>query len=324
MKNKRFFSKMKEKEFKMDVKVKNKIKWKKYVPFYIMALPACIYFFINNYIPMSGLILAFEKYTVKGGIYGSEKIGLKNFEFLFKSKDAWIITRNTLLYNIAFLVLLPIISIIIAYVLYEMKAKVSKKIYQTLILFPNLLSIIIISYLANALLAGDTGFINNHILAPLGLESISFYTETKYWPFILIFIHIWQMMGTSCILYLANMAAINPGLYEAASLDGANRWKRFKNITLPGLTPTIITTTILAVGKIFNSDFGLFYQVPMNSGALIDITQTIDTFVYRGLMNTANMGMSAAAGFYQSVVGFVLVMITNAIIRKVSKEDAIF
>lgn len=299
-------------------------KVKKYWPFYIMALPACAYFFINNYIPMTGLILAFEKYTVKGGIYGSEKIGFKNFEFLFKSKDAWIITRNTLGYNITFIVLGMVIAITIAYLLHELKHNISRKVFQTIILFPSLLSIIIIAYLTNAILAGDTGFLNNHILKPLGLETISFYSEKKYWPFILIFVHFWQMAGTSCIMYLANMSAIDPGLYEAASLDGAGRRDCFFKITLPSLVPTMITLTILSVGRIFNSDFGLFYQVPMNSGALIDATQTIDTYVYRGLMNTSNLGMSAAAGFFQSVIGFTLVLLTNALIRRLSRENAMF
>lgn len=298
--------------------------FKKYLPFYLMALPACIYFFINNYIPMGGLILAFEKYTVKGGIFRSEKIGLDNFKFLFKSSDAWIMTRNTLLYNLVFIVFGTILAILVAYVLHEIKSNTSRKIYQTLILFPSLLSIIIISYLANALLSGDTGFINNNILIPLGLQPISFYSEAKWWPFILVFIHLWQVTGTSCILYLANMSAIDPGLYEAASLDGAGRTKTFLHMTLPCLLPTIITLTILAVGKIFNSDFGLFYQVPMNSGVLVNVTQTIDTYVYRGLMNTANIGMSAAACFYQSVVGFILVIATNTLVKKLSKENAAF
>ncbi len=299
-------------------------KLKKYWPFYFMALPGLLYFFINNYIPMGGLVLAFEKYTVSGGIFGSKKIGLQNFKFLFANADAWTMTRNTLLYNLAFIVLGLVISILTAYFLHELKSNHSRKFYQTVILFPSLLSIIIVSYLANALLAGDTGFINNHILRPLGLETVAFYSEKKWWPFILIFVHFWQMTGTSCILYLANMSAIDPSLYEAASMDGASRAQQFFRITIPCLVPTIITLTILAVGKIFNSDFGLFYQVPMNSGAIIDVTQTIDTYVYRGLMNTANLGMSAAACFYQSVVGFCLVMITNSIVRRISSDNAIF
>lgn len=295
-----------------------------YWPFYVMALPGLIYFAINNYIPMGGLILAFEKYSVKGGIYGSKKVGLSNFKFLFQSSDAWLMTRNTLLYNLVFIVVGTILSILVAYVLHELSNKMARKVYQTVILFPSLLSVIIVSYLCNAILAGDTGFINNNILIPLGMEPVSFYSEPKYWPFILVFVHFWQMTGTNCILYLANMSGIDPGLYEAASLDGAGRWDRLTKITIPCLIPTIITLTILSVGKIFNSDFGLFYQVPMNSGSLIDVTQTIDTYVYRGLMNSANIGMSAAACFYQSVVGFCLVMLTNTLVRKVSSENAMF
>ncbi len=289
-----------------------------------MMLPAIIYFIINNYIPMTGLILAFERYSIAGGIYGSQKVGLDNFRFLFSSTDAFIMTRNTVLYNLAFIVLGTLAAIGVAYLLYELRGKMAKKVYQTVILFPGLLSIVIISYLANAFLAGDTGFINNYILIPLGLDPVSFYSEPAYWPFILVFINLWKSVGTSCILYLANMSAVDPALFEAASLDGASRWQSFKNIMLPSLVPTIITLTILNVGKIFNSDFGLFYQVPMNSGALMDVTQTIDTYVYRGLLNTGNIGMSAAAGFYQSVVGFILVIVTNLIIRKVSRENAMF
>lgn len=307
--------------------MKQKNIWKqirKYLPFYIMALPAVVYFFINNYIPMGGLILAFEKYTVKGGIFGSKKVGFDNFKFLFKSSDAWIMTRNTLLYNLVFIILGTVLAIVVAYLLHELKSNMSRKVYQTLILFPSLLSIIIVSYLVNAILAGDTGYINMHILKPMGLEPIAFYSEKKWWPFFLTFVHLWQITGTNCILYLANMSAIDPGLYEAASLDGAGRWHCFTKITIPCLIPTIITLTILAVGKIFNSDFGLFYQVPLNSGAIVDVTQTIDTYVYRGLMNTANMGMSAAACFYQSVVGFALVLITNALVKRLSSENAMF
>lgn len=299
-------------------------KIRKYWPFYVMALPGIIYFAINNYIPMTGLILAFEKYTVKGGIWGSKKVGFDNFKFLFQSADAWIMTRNTIAYNLVFIILGTVLAILVAYMLHELRGQMNRKIYQTIILFPGLLSVIIVSYLYNSILAGDTGFINNYVLKPLGMEPVAFYSEKKYWPYILVFVHLWQQIGTSCILYLANMSGIDPGLYEAAALDGAGRWHCLTKITIPCLIPTIITLTILSVGKIFNSDFGLFYQVPMNSGALIDVTQTIDTYVYRGLMNTANMGMSAAACFYQSVVGFSLVMITNTLVRKVSSENAMF
>ena len=301
-----------------------KKKLKKYWPFYFLALPGLIYFFINNYIPMGGLILAFEKYTVSGGIFGSKKVGFQNFKFLFSNADAWIMTRNTLLYNIVFILLGLVISILTAYFLHELRSNMSRKFYQTVILFPSLLSIIIVSYLANALLAGDTGFINNHILLPLGLEPVSFYSEKKWWPFILTFVHFWQMTGTSCILYLANMSAIDPSLYEAATLDGATRWQQHKKITIPLMIPTIVMLFILSLGQIFRSDFGLFYQVPMNQGALYPVTQTIDTYVYRALLKSNDVGMSSAASFVQSVVGFIFIVGANKVVSHLDENSKLF
>lgn len=300
------------------------VKIKKYWPFYIMMLPAVIYLFINNYIPMSGLILAFKKYNVRDGIFGSPWVGLENFKFLFATKDAWVITRNTILYNLIFILAGTTAAIGLAVILNDVVSKRRKKVYQTIVLLPYMISMVVVAYLANAFLASDTGFINNYILEPLGLQPISFYSEPKYWPFILVFINIWKGVGYSCIMYLANLGGIDPGYYEAAALDGATRWQRFTKITLPCLKPTIITLTILAIGKMFYSDFGLFYQVPMQSGSLFSVTQTIDTYVFYGLMKNGNIGMSAAAGFYQSMVGFVLVLGTNAIVRKISKENAMF
>ena len=297
---------------------------KRFWPFYIMILPGMIYLFINNYIPMTGLILAFEKYQVKDGIYHSPKCGLDNFKFLFSTKDAWVITRNTILYNVAFILLGNILAIIVANFLNEIRNKVAKKVYQTVILLPYIVSIVVVAFLANAFLAGDNGFINNHLLKPLGFAPIQFYRETKYWPFILTFIYLWKSVGYSCIIYLASISGIDPGYYEAASLDGASRWQKFINITLQCLKPTIITLFILAIGKIFYSDFGLFYQVPMQSGSLFPVTQTIDTYVFYGLTKNNNIGMSAAAGFYQSLVGFVLVLFSNLLVRKVSEENALF
>lgn len=297
---------------------------KKFIPFYIMMLPAVIYLFINNYIPMSGLVLAFKNYNVRDGIYGSPWAGLSNFEFLFTTRDAWLITRNTILYNLVFIVAGTASAIGLAVILNDIVSKRRKKTYQTIVLLPYMISMVVVAYLVNAFLASDNGFINNYILEPLGFEPVSFYSNPKYWPFILVFINIWKGVGYSCIMYLANLGGIDPGFYEAAAIDGATRWQRFINITLPCLKPTIITLTILSIGKMFYSDFGLFYQVPMQSGALFEVTQTIDTYVFYGLMNNGNLGMTAAAGFYQSIVGFILVLGTNAVVRKFSKENAMF
>ena len=297
---------------------------KKYIPVYVMMLPALVYLFINNYLPMIGTVLAFKEYSVKGGIFGSKFVGLNNFKYLFQTKDAWIITRNTLLYNIAFIILGTIFSIFIAILMSEVRGRRAKKLYQTVTLYPYLISIVVAAYLVNSFLSTDTGFINTTILKPLGIEPISWYSEAKYWPVILVIVYIWKNFGYHTLLYLSTLLGIDKGYYEAAALDGANLWQQTIHITLPHLKPTVITLTLLSIGRIFYSDFGLFYQVPMNSGALIDITNTIDTYVYRGLMQLGDIGMSSAAGLYQSVVGFILVFTANLVVKKFSADDALF
>lgn len=297
---------------------------KKYIPVYVMMLPALVYLFINNYLPMIGTVLAFKEYSVKGGIFGSKFVGLNNFKYLFQTKDAWIITRNTLLYNIAFIILGTIFSIFIAILMSEVRGRRTKKLYQTVTLYPYLISIVVAAYLVNSFLSTDTGFINTTILKPLGIEPVSWYSEAKYWPVILVIVYIWKNFGYHTLLYLSTLLGIDKGYYEAAALDGANLWQQIIHITLPHLKPTVITLTLLSIGRIFYSDFGLFYQVPMNSGALIDITNTIDTYVYRGLMQLGDIGMSSAAGLYQSVVGFILVFTANLVVKKFSADDALF
>ena len=297
---------------------------KKYIPVYVMMLPALVYLFINNYLPMVGTVLAFKEYSVKGGIFGSKFVGLNNFKYLFQTKDAWIITRNTLLYNIAFIILGTIFSIFIAILMSEVRGHRVKKLYQTVTLYPYLISIVVAAYLVNSFLSTDTGFINTTILKPLGIEPVSWYSEAKYWPVILVIVYIWKNFGYHTLLYLSTLLGIDKGYYEAAALDGANLWQQTIHITLPHLKPTVITLTLLSIGRIFYSDFGLFYQVPMNSGALIDITNTIDTYVYRGLMQLGDIGMSSAAGLYQSVVGFILVFTANLVVKKFSADDALF
>jgi putative aldouronate transport system permease protein len=297
---------------------------KRFLPLYLMMLPGSIYLIINNYLPMAGLVIAFKQFNARLGIFKSHFIGLKNFEFLFKTQDAWIITRNTIGYNAAFIVLGTLIAIAIAILLSEITLKWAQKSYQSVILIPFLISIVVVSYLVYALLSTDIGFINNSILKPLGMNPVSWYSNSKAWPFILVFVNTWKWNGYYCIIYYATIVGIDKGYYEAAVIDGANRWQQIIHITLPGLKPTIITLTLLAVGRIFYSDFGLFYQIPMNSGPLIDVTNTIDTYVFRGLMQTNNIGMAAAAGFYQSMVGFALVFTANFVVKKISPQNALF
>ena len=293
-------------------------------PLYLMFLPGTIYLIINNYIPMTGIVVAFKQYNVRDGLYFSPNIGLKNFEFLFKTNDAWIMIRNTLLYNLVLIVLNSVMAFAVASILNEIKNKAAKQAYQTLILIPFLISMVVVSYLAFAFLSDGNGFLNNTVLPMLGMDTISWYNSPQYWPFILILINTWKGLGYNCILYYATICGIDGSLYEAAIVDGASRWKRIIHITLPCLKSTIIILTLMSLGNIFRSDFGLFYQVPQNSGPLIEVTQTIDTYVYRGLTQSNNIGMSSAAGLYQSVVGFILVLSANLIVRKVDNESSLF
>lgn len=311
---------MRKKRVKSARRVRN---IKRYLPLYIMVLPGFLYLLINNYIPMAGMIIAFKNLNFSKGILGSDWAGLSNFEYLFRTPDAFLITRNTILYNAAFIIVNTIVAILIAILLSEIRNRKKLKLFQTCVLIPSLISMIIVSYLGYAFLSGQTGFING-VLRSFGAKEISFYTEPKYWPAILIFINCWKGAGYSSIIYLASILGIDQELFEAASIDGASKWDKIKSITLPMLKPTVITLTLMSIGRIFYSDFGLFYQVPQNSGALIDITNTIDTYVYRGLINLGNISMSSAAGVYQSLVGFILVLLANGITRKYSKENALF
>ena len=297
---------------------------RRYIPVYVLMLPGLLYLVINNFLPMFGLVIAFKDINFRKGIFGSDWCGLENFEFLFRTKDAWIITRNTILYNIAFIILGTIVAIFIAVLLSNVKRKISLKFYQTAILLPHLVSWVIVAYIVYAFLSPETGIFNKQLFPALGLEPINWYTDKTWWPLILIFMNIWKGTGYSCIIYLSSILGISDEYYEAAMLDGASKIQQITQITIPLLKPTIVTMFILSVGRIFYSDFGLFYQVPMNSGPLYSVTNTIDTYVFRGLLQLGDIGMSSAAGFYQSIVGFLLVLASNAVIRKVSSENALF
>ena len=299
-------------------------KWKKYIPVYLMMLPGVVYLFINNYMPMAGLVAAFKQVNYSEGIWNSPWVAFKNFEFLFKTDEAFTITRNTILYNLVFIIVGIVLGVFLAILISEVAHDKARKIYQSAVLVPFLMSIVIVSYIVYAFFSAENGLINNTILPFFGKEAVNWYSEPKYWPFILVFVHTWKGIGYGCLIYLSTINGIDRSLYEAASLDGAGKWKQIVHVTLPSLKGTIIVLTLLNIGKIFYADFGLFYQVTMNSGQLYDVTNVIDTYVYRALLQLGNSGMAAAAGFYQSVVGFVLVMLSNLIVRKLSPENALF
>lgn len=304
---------------------KKHIRWKKAIVIYMMMLPGILYFFFNNYLPMAGITIAFRKINYRLGIWKSPFVGFDNFDFLFKSGSVGTMIRNTVLYNVVFIVLGTVLAITVAILMNEIRQKIANRVYQTLVLLPYLMSMVVVSYLVYAFLSGENGYVNNTILPALGQNTkINFYQEKIYWPFILVFVNMWKGIGFNMIIYLSAVIGISPDYYEAARVDGASKIQQIFHITIPQLVPTIITLFILNVGRIFYSDFGLFYQVPKNSGTLYDVTMTIDTFVYNALMNQNNISMSSAAGFIQSIVGFGLVLTANGIIRKVSRENAMF
>jgi len=282
----------------------------------ILCLPVIIILFLFCYLPMPGLVLAFKKFRPLEGIWGSPWLGLKNFGF-FKSTQIWLVTRNTLLYNLGFIVLTPILSVAIAIILYEIGNARQIKAYQTIYFLPHFLSWVVVSIMLYAFLNSDQGFVNG-IIVMFGGERISWYTEAKYWPFILIFMGLWKSVGYNTVIYYAGLVGIDPGLYEAASIDGAGRWKRTIYITIPMLIPLLVILTILGLGRIFFADFGLFYQLPLRSGPLLPTTDVINYYTVRTLMISRNYGMGTAIGLYQSVMGLVLVLITNWAAKKVS------
>jgi len=306
------------------VTTKKNVTLKRDLPLFLIALPGIAYLIINNYVPMMGVFLAFKDFSYMKGIFKSDWCGFKNFEFLFRTKDAWIMTRNTILYNVAFIIIGTVMAIIVAILMCELGERLRVKFFQAALLLPNLLSWVVIGFIAYAFLNADTGFVNNTVLEFLGIDPVSWYSYAGAWPAILIIVNLWKNLGYQSIIFMASISGIDKALYEAAAIDGASKIKQVFSITLPLLKPTVITLTLMSIGRIFYSDFGLFYQVPQNSGALFSTTQTIDTYVYRGLMELNDVGMSAAAGLYQSLVGFILVMAANAIVRKVDSDNALF
>lgn len=289
----------------------------------IMCLPAVFHVFIFVYLPMPGLILAFKKLKMNLGIIGSPWVGLKNFEFFFKSQDAWRVVRNTIGMNALFITVGLVLSVLFAVLLYEVKSRSMVKMYQTVMFLPYYLSWVVVSFMVFTFLNPDFGSLNL-FLERIGLKSQNWYFEAKFWPFILLLISQWKGIGYGCVLYYAKLLSIDPALFEVASIDGASRLQKIKYISIPALIPLMTILSILAVGGIFRSDFGLFYQVTRNVGALYETTDVIDTYVFRALTVTGDTGMSTAVGLVQSLVGLILVLVTNFIIKKINEENSLF
>lgn len=272
---------------------------------------------------MFGITLAFQNYNISKGFFGSEFVGLKNFEFLFSTTDAWRITRNTVLYNIAFIGFNTTLSVLLAIIFNELYVKRLAKTLQTLIIMPNFLSMAVVGIVVYGFLNGRDGILNNFLVS-IGGKARNWYTYKPIWPYLLVFVYIWKNVGYSSIVYVASLSGISQEFYEAAVLDGASKWQQARYVTIPHLRFIIIIMLILNLGSIFRGDLSLFYNVSMDNGALYEYTDVIDTYVFRALRTLGDTGMSSAAGLYQSVVGFVLILLSNAIVRRVDEDSALF
>ncbi len=305
-------------------------KAKKTLMLLTMVAPGAIWLLLLRYLPMGGIILAFKNYkiypkdpTFLNNLVHSKWVGLDNFKFLFTTGDSWVMIRNTLAYNIVFIILGVIIPVAFAIMMSELSKKFVAKTYQTLMFFPYFLSWVVVSYFLNAFIDAQYGLIPMAQRAA-GETAVSWYTTPGPWPYIIVFANLWKNVGYSTVLYLAAITGIDQTQYEAAAIDGASKWQQILHVTLPNLRTMIAILFILNVGKIFNADFGLFWNVPMQNGALFSVTQVVDTYIYRVLMNTGNIGQSTAAGLLQNIVGFICIIGANAVVKKIDSDSTLF
>lgn len=293
------------------------------IPLLIMALPGIIWFLCFAYIPMTGVVMAFKNFKPKYGMYMSPWVGMKNFNFMFKNATFWLTVKNTLMYNSIFLVTGVICPLTLALVINEVRNPKLARIFQTTMIMPHFVSYVVVSVVVFAILSADSGILG-HMAKNMGQKPIAFYSEPKYWPWILILVYTWKGTGYSSIIYLGTITGISDEYYEAAVIDGVTKWQQIIHITMPFLKPMIVVLTIMKVGSMFNTNFDLFYQVPMNSGQLYPVTNTINVYVYNTLKDSNNVSLSSAVSFAQSIAGFVLVVTTNQIIRWIDKDLSMF
>lgn len=290
---------------------------------FLMILPSVLLVFIMQYIPMSGLVLAFKNYRYDRGVFGSAWNGLENFRYLFVSGTGWLITKNTILYNLLNLITSQILAILVAILISEMMGKVFKRITQSVIFLPYFISWVIVGTFVYNIFNYETGVLNN-VLAFFGKDKVNVYDMPGVWPIIICVFNSWKWVGYNSIIYIAAITGIDGECFEAADIDGANIFQKIKYITVPSIKPTLIVMLLLQVGRILRGDFEMFYQIVGNNGQLFNATDVIDTYVFRSLMQNSNLGMTAAAAFYQSVVCFIVILLVNAIVKKIDEEYALF
>lgn len=289
----------------------------------ILAALPIIQIFIFAYLPMFGLVIAFKDYRFDTGIWGSKWVGLDNFKFFLTSKEFTSIAWNTIFLNFLFIIVGMIAAIFVAVLLFELVGRGNTKLYQTVMITPNFLSWVIVGYMAYAFLNPEAGFING-MLQKMGLQKVNWYSEPGYWPAILTVVSVWKGVGMNSVYYYANLMGIDSSLFEAAEIDGASKLQKTRYITVPCLKKLAIMLFIMSVGGIFRSDFGLFYQVTRDVGTLYKTTDVMDTYIFRALKTVGDMSMSSAAGFLQSIVGFITVIITNTVVKRLDEDCAMF
>ena len=290
---------------------------------YLMLLPAILYIVVFSYVPMGGLVMAFKRFNYNKGIFGSPWVGLNNFKFLLNSNKLFFLTRNTLLYNLAFILFDIVVQVSFAIMINELRAKMYKRVFQSFIFLPYFISWVVVAAMVQAIFGFEYGMLNR-LIEKLGFSRLNLYISADPWPFLIVFLHLWKATGYGSIVYMASITGISPELYEAAAIDGASFWQRIRYVTLPGLRPTVMIMFLLALGQVFRGDFGLFYQMVGNNALLLPKTDILDLYVYRALSSSSDLGMAAAAGFYQSLLCFVTITTVNGIIRKVQPDYSLF
>ncbi|MGO4109075.1 ABC transporter permease [Paenibacillus sp. YAF4_2] len=290
---------------------------------YLMFVPVAVYYVVFAYIPMGGIVMAFESYSRQGGMFLSEWVGLDNFHYFFASGKAWLVTRNTMVYNVIFLGCYTVFSIVAAVFLSEIRGKSFKKLSQTLMFLPYFISWVTVSAFVYNFLNYEYGIVNK-VLHFLDIQALDIYSNTSYWYFLLPFLYVWKWVGYGSILYLAAIVGIDQEIYEAATIDGASRFQRIMQITLPLLKPTMVILILLGLGRIMRGEFDMFYQLIGNNGLLMDATDIIDTLAFRSLMGSADFGMASSVGLYQSVLTLIIILTANWFVRRYDKEQALF
>lgn len=288
----------------------------------IIVMPGLLKIFIFSYLPMIGVILAFKHYRYDKGLFGSEWAGLKNFEFFFSSDIAWRVTRNTVLYEFTYILLTTVFALLFAVMLNEISRKATK-VYQTALFLPHFLSWVVVFYITFSFLDVNNGLLNK-LLVSIGFQEVNWYLIPEPWPAILVSVALWKRIGYSTLMYYAAIMSINQEYYEAARIDGASRWQMARKITIPMITPLISILIILAIGQLFAGDFGLHFFIPNNSGMTYPTTDIIDTYIYRALLRIGDVGMSAAVGLFQSIVGLILVITANQVVRKLNSDNSLW